>query len=329
VSVTKIDLKDKKILYELDLNCRQSNTQIGKKVGLKRDAVAYRINRMQEEGIILYFSTVIDAFKLGYDVLRLYFQYQDIPIQIKEKMIEDLENYENSWAVYSVTGPFDLGAVIWVNNILEFFRFYNKFLDNYSKYIAQKIVSLYVQADEYEKSYLLSSNSISDIRKIFSIVNDGTRIDIDQTDYTILNNIVLSARIPLIDLSKILDISSQAINYRLINLERSGVIKGYRVEIDVSKVGLQYLDVRFNLRDHSQRMKIIKYLTQNPYFKCLNTTVGYTDIETEMLLENLEQLTQIIDDLMEKFPEAIRNYFYLRTRETHRERWLPKMILSK
>ena len=29
----KIDLKDRKILYELDLNCRQSNTQIGKNVG--------------------------------------------------------------------------------------------------------------------------------------------------------------------------------------------------------------------------------------------------------------------------------------------------------
>ena len=32
----KLDLKDRKILYELDLNCRQSNAQIGKKVGLSR-----------------------------------------------------------------------------------------------------------------------------------------------------------------------------------------------------------------------------------------------------------------------------------------------------
>ena len=35
-----IDLKDRKILYELDLDCRQSNTQIGKKVGLKKDVVS-------------------------------------------------------------------------------------------------------------------------------------------------------------------------------------------------------------------------------------------------------------------------------------------------
>ncbi len=39
--MVKIDVKDRKILYELDLNCRQSNAQIGKKVGLGRDVVAF------------------------------------------------------------------------------------------------------------------------------------------------------------------------------------------------------------------------------------------------------------------------------------------------
>ena len=53
----KIDLKDRKILYELDLNCRQSNTRIGKKVGLKRDIVSYRIKRLQKQGVIKNVST--------------------------------------------------------------------------------------------------------------------------------------------------------------------------------------------------------------------------------------------------------------------------------
>ena len=47
----KIDLKDRKILYQLDLNCRQSNTQIGKKVGLSKQVVDYRIKQMEENGI--------------------------------------------------------------------------------------------------------------------------------------------------------------------------------------------------------------------------------------------------------------------------------------
>ena len=48
----KIDLKDRKILFELDLNSRQTLTQIGKKVGLPKTVVAYRIKRLQDKKII-------------------------------------------------------------------------------------------------------------------------------------------------------------------------------------------------------------------------------------------------------------------------------------
>ncbi len=58
----KIDLKDRKILYQLDLNSRQSLTQIGKNVGLKKDVVSYRIKRLQDEGVIKNFWTVVAEF---------------------------------------------------------------------------------------------------------------------------------------------------------------------------------------------------------------------------------------------------------------------------
>ena len=64
-SMEKLDLKDRKILYQLDLNCRQSNTQIGKKVGLSKEVVNYRIKRMQDFGIINNFWTAINSLKLG------------------------------------------------------------------------------------------------------------------------------------------------------------------------------------------------------------------------------------------------------------------------
>ena len=38
-----LDLKDNKILYELDFNARQSNVSIGKKVGLSKDIVNRRM----------------------------------------------------------------------------------------------------------------------------------------------------------------------------------------------------------------------------------------------------------------------------------------------
>jgi DNA-binding Lrp family transcriptional regulator len=44
----KLDLKDRKILYHLDLDSRQSFRSIGRKVGLSKDVVASRVKILNE-----------------------------------------------------------------------------------------------------------------------------------------------------------------------------------------------------------------------------------------------------------------------------------------
>jgi DNA-binding Lrp family transcriptional regulator len=321
--MVKIDLKDRKILYELDLNCRQSNAQIGKKVGLGRDVVAYRINRLEEEGIIANYMSVIDTFKLGFNVYRVYLNFQDISPDEKKELIQDFVDYNNSWAVYSITGPIDFGAVIWVNNVYEFFNFLNNTLDKFGKYISQKILSVYVQADEYEKSYLLPDEIKENGREDFTIKCIGEKVEIDELDYKILDIIALNARMPLIDVAEKLKTSSQTIYYRLNNMQKSQIIKGFRINIDYSKFGLQDFDVRINLTDHSFRKKIINYLEKTSYLKCINTAFGYCDLELELILENMDKLIQTMELLEEKFPRVIRNYHLLKLNMTFKERWLP------
>jgi len=325
--MVKIDLKDRKILYNLDLDCRQSNSQIGKKVGLKRDVVAYRIKRMEQEGIIKNYWTAIDAFKLGYHVFRIYLKFQDIPPDIKEKVIDRFIKHRDTWSVYSLIGPFDLGAIMWIKNIQKLFQFYNDLLDKFGKYIAQKTVSIFVQGDEYEKTYLISDENKKIERTKFSIVSDDSIAKIDEVDYKILNEIAINARIPLVELAGKLNISSQAINYRINNLLKSGVIIGFRINIDISKINLQYFNLRINLSDHSKRKRIIDFVKSNPYFKCLNNTIGYSDLEMEFHIKGMDTLNFILDEINEKFPGSIRESFYLRTRVTHKERWLPESIL--
>jgi len=76
-----LDLKDRKILYELDLNARQSDSEIAKKVGLTRDSVRYRINKLVENGYINYFMTLLNSMKLGYDWYRTFFKFQNLTIK--------------------------------------------------------------------------------------------------------------------------------------------------------------------------------------------------------------------------------------------------------
>ena len=74
--VEKIDVKDRKILYELDINARRSNASIGRKVGLGKDLVNRRIKKLIDKGVIRYFYTMIDATRLGYISCRLFIKFQ-------------------------------------------------------------------------------------------------------------------------------------------------------------------------------------------------------------------------------------------------------------
>ncbi len=60
-----IDITDLKILTELVENAKTSNVEIGKKLRIHPNVVAYRINKLENGGIIKEYTTVLDLDKLG------------------------------------------------------------------------------------------------------------------------------------------------------------------------------------------------------------------------------------------------------------------------
>ncbi|MGD1945115.1 MAG: Lrp/AsnC family transcriptional regulator [Croceivirga sp.] len=64
----KIDALSTEILLCLQQNARMSFTQIGKKIGLTSPAVAERVKKMEDIGIIEKYATHISYAKLGYQL---------------------------------------------------------------------------------------------------------------------------------------------------------------------------------------------------------------------------------------------------------------------
>ena len=168
----KIDLKDRKILYELDLNCRQSNTQIGKKVGLSKDLVSYRINRLQEKGIITGFWTAINTYKLGYYVFRIYINLIDVSAKTKKEIIQYFVKNEDAWAVLTAKGPVDLDVVLWVNDVYKFNQYWVNTLQKYGKYFSKSTISILTDTISCKKSFLLDRDKeLSERRHDLAVTN--------------------------------------------------------------------------------------------------------------------------------------------------------------
>lgn len=324
--MTVLDIKDRKILYELDLNARQSLTQIGKKVGLKKDVVSYRIKKLQDEGIIKNFWTAINTFKLGYLVFRIYITFQYTNQNVMDSIIRKFVDYKNTWTVYSTYfSDFDIGIIVWVKNIFEFYQFWDKILDEYEDYFQKYIVSIYSQAICYKKSFLIANYNNKSDRKMYAATSGESFVNIDEIDYILLNEIAIEARIPIIDLAEKLDCSSSTVQYRIKSLIKKGVIQAFRVNIDLSKFNLQEFTIDIYLKQHKQKNSIIKYLEKKPYFIGLNLAVGWSDIEPELIVKNVDELNPILGEVNANFPDTIKKQNYWVIKQRFKERWLPEL----
>ena len=108
----KIDKKDRLILNELNYNCRESNTKIGKIIGLSRDSVAYRINNLEKEGIIENYTIEINYEELGYTAFSLAVKLQNISLETEEKIINFLIKNKNVVFIEKTLSKYDLAFII-------------------------------------------------------------------------------------------------------------------------------------------------------------------------------------------------------------------------
>lgn len=71
-----IDLKDRKILFELDANSRASYSDIGKAVGLSKQVVKFRVERMVQDSTIESCNAIWNISMLGYQQHNIYFRFK-------------------------------------------------------------------------------------------------------------------------------------------------------------------------------------------------------------------------------------------------------------
>ncbi len=300
-----LDKTDMKILAELDLNARQSNSDIARRVRVNKNTLAYRINNLEKNGIIRGYYAVIDSSKLGFVSFRLYLKLKHATPQTEKEILQFLLNEKGTFWVGTIKGKFNMVCIYWVKTHGEFVDFVDRLLLKYRKYIVDYKINLYYKLWHYKlpftKQYAKDKASVE-------VVGGDERTEIDDTDYAILKVLAANARVPLLEIAKNVNLTPGAVKYRLKRLEREGVIKGYRVIVDMEKLNYTHYKADFNLLDMSKHGEMEKFARNHPNIFYLNKTVGWYDYEIEIYAQSPREFFDIIDEIREKFGENIVDY---------------------
>lgn len=326
--MNKLDLKDRKILFELDLNARQSDSEIAKKVGLTRDSVRYRINKLVENGYINYFMTLLNSMKLGYNWYRTFFKFQNLTIEKEKEIIEYLKK-RASW-ISKVEGLWDVNTGVFVKNVYEYRDLINEFLLKYSSFIERYDVSIVTREWSYHRDYLLNKKQKTSKPLLmgFDPQKDYKTETIDETDYKILKTILKNARMKTIDIAREIKTTEMVVRYRLKKLIENGIIIGFKPFLNVHKLGYIYFKLHLSLQNLTPEKKktIVNYIHQHPNTVHMTELVSGADLETEFQVKTNEEFYNHIQNLRLKFGDIIRDYEFMQYTQEYKFTYLPEMF---
>lgn len=314
----KLDLKDRKLLYELDKNSRQSNSEIGKKIRLNKNTVNYKIKRLEEEQVISGYYTVIDNSKLGYFSFRVYAKFFNTTTKQEEAIIDWLKKNDKVGVISKIESIYDFGFMTWVKNIYEFDDFWFDFKKRFRKHIWNEKVDVFTTVYHFKRKYLLGENKTEN----YEFIGENKIVAYDETDLKILRLLAKNARIPLIEIAEKLKTPARTIAFRIKKLEKNKVIQGYRININLEKIGYEYYKINMILDNFENYDKLFEFTNNHPNIIYFDKTLNDLDFEIDIEVKNKQELSKLLSEIKSKF--HIRNTEILSFKEYYKLELLPQ-----
>jgi Lrp/AsnC family transcriptional regulator for asnA, asnC and gidA len=322
IGIESLDLKDKKILFELDFNARMPYSVLGKKVGLSKHGVEYRIQNLIKRGIINGFYPVINVPLMGFLYCRLTLTLQNITREKRKEINDYLLQHKKVFWLLDMQGIFDLGIVIWADSVSDFKDFIEELESKYGEFIKKKNETIATDVIHFQHRYLLGIEKTEEIH----LAETVKRINLDYLDKKILSFLSKDARISFVDIASEVGESAKVVAYRIKKMEENKIILGYRPIINHTILGYTYYKLFLHLNRISKETlhQLKNYIKNNFAVIYFVEGIGLpADLDIEMMIQSNQKLFQFMEDLRFKFPNLIGEYQTVIFLDTLKVKYLP------
>ncbi len=252
-----------KILNILLDNCRESDRQIGKQIGISGGAVKTRIQKMQKNGVIEKFTLRVEPPVLGYNLF-----YVVVTGQNQEDILEQARLVGEVYLIVPCVGGITVCGIVVTENI--------------------------------EQKIELAKKLMKDVRvlSIFQAENIGVPANLTRTDLEIIEKLIKDPRAKIEDLAKSTKLSSKTVTRSLEKIQKDDAILFTLVYDPVKLSGYIPYAVMVGIReDLDKTLKILekkfsKSFLQKP-FLAKNQIVLFMYSDD---IFKLDQLTQKVRD---------------------------------
>jgi len=262
--MVKMDKLDMKILNMLLDNCRESDRQIGKIIGISGGAVKSRIQKMIDNKIIEKFTLKIEPPILGYNLF-----YVVVTGENKDDILKQVKLIGDPFLVVPCVGGITVCGIVVKENV--------------------------------EQKIELTKNLMRDVRvlSIFNAENPGISSDLTRTDLEIIEKLLQNPRAKIDEIARTTNFSTKTITRSIEKLQNDDAIL-FSLLYDPEKLSgyVPYAILVWVENDFKKTLKTLEKKFSNSFLQ--KPFIAKNQIVLFMYSDNifkLDELTQNVRDV--------------------------------
>lgn len=301
-----MDKLDWKILELLDWHGRIPMNKLAQRVGSNKDVVAYRVKKLEQENVIIRYYPLLNMQKLGYHTSRIMFDLEELHPENEKDFVVFLDKEINAGLIFRMDYPYRYGILLWTKSIYDVEQSIVKIKRKLGAAFIRYTYSLFCTYKLYPKDYLFGKKfhekSVAFAPQI--------AVKYDTNDYRILKELANDARLSTVQISQNLRTPQTTVSHKIKQLEKSGIILGYRAEINFIKLGYTNYFLEIYLDDNNNLSQIESWANTNKNVMWLQKVIGTCDIEIEVEVKDRVELETLLNELRNKFKNIRKIIFF-------------------
>jgi Lrp/AsnC family transcriptional regulator, regulator for asnA, asnC and gidA len=143
------------------------------------------------------------------------------------------------------------------------------------------------------------------------------KLNLDKLDLQIIHHMMETAEISYAELGKKLFVSGGTIHVRIKKLQRKGVVKGTKLNVDLKQLGYDAIAFIGIFLEKSSLYDIVaKELQKIPEIVRLNYTTGNYSMFAEIVCKDINQLRFVLHDQLQKIKGIERTETFISLEES-------------
>lgn len=242
--MTKLSEQDRKLLYFLQLNARASVPALAKLLDESEHAARRRLSRISHS-LRLRTMPILNLSLLGYSRYEVLFNSSKSILKKKSQLYEAIVQHPNTLFLGEIGGDYQAMISVMASSFSELDAYLRSFSNRFKGAFAEREL-LPVLGHS-----LLGTQALAPGTKRQAPIEwfeSDKRVEIDQASGKILFNFCNRSVRSIAELARQVKMPAATVEYRLKQMEKSGLIKGYFDAFDPVDLGMFPFNIFFSFR---------------------------------------------------------------------------------